>query len=145
MKADFDNLCKRAFSQGAGIPELNELWGNVFLLQNWLFIARGPVNQPQPYIASRADVCNGQDMIRAFTDDQKLTAFAHENKLVEADGSVRSLAIPVQSVVSWLEGFGQYGIYGVWFNSDTKSQGFYSPLVQLRPVKDHLDKTWLNK
>ncbi|HRE68220.1 MAG TPA: hypothetical protein PLM56_09005 [Cyclobacteriaceae bacterium] len=71
MKADFDNLCKRAFSQGAGIPELNELWGNVFLLQNWLFIARGPVNQPQPYIASRADVCNGQDMIRAFTDDQK--------------------------------------------------------------------------
>ncbi len=142
MNADFDTLCKKAFAPGAGIPELNELWGNTFSLASWLFIARGPAAQPQPYIASRADICNGQDMIRAFTDNQKLTAFARENKLLETDGSVRTLSIPTQGIIPWLENYWQHGIYGIWFNSDSGSKGFYSPLTQLRAVKDHLDKTW---
>ena len=142
MNIDFDKLSAEAFSPGAGIPQLNELWGNVFSLSAWNFIARGPIDRPHPYIASRSDVCNGQDMIRAFTDDQKLTAFGRENNLMEADQSVRILSIPTKDIIPWLEGFSQYGIFGIWFNSDKASTGFYSPITQLRPVKNHLDKTW---
>jgi hypothetical protein len=142
MNIDFDKLSELAFATGAGIPHLNELWGHTFSLPNWYFIARGPAHQPNPYIASRADVCHGQDMIRAFTDDKRLMSFGQENNLLEVDQSVRILAIPTSNIVSWLEGYMQYGIYGIWFNSDTASKGYYAPLSQLRPIKEHLDKNW---
>jgi hypothetical protein len=141
-KIDFDNLSRKAFAPGAGIPELNELWGHTFLLPHWNFIARGPVTQPQPYIASRQDVCQGQDMIRSFTDNEKLTAFARQNNLLEADQSVRTLSVPTVNIIPWLLNYSQYGIYGIWFNSDTGSNGYYAPLTQLWAVKEHLDKTW---
>lgn len=142
MEIDFDRLSRLAYSSGAGISELNELWGYTFLLANWHFIARGSMTQPQPYIASRNDVCSGQDMIRAFTDEQKLTAFANQNNLLQADQSVRILSVPTKNIIPWLLNFSQYGIFGIWFNSDTGSEGFYSPLAQLNAIKQHLDATW---
>ncbi|MFI5203452.1 MAG: hypothetical protein ACHQF2_03060 [Flavobacteriales bacterium] len=139
----FDELSKNAYAQGAGVPELNELWGNTFLLNEWFFIGRGPLDHPYPYIASRPDTCEGKNMIRAFTDSDKLTLFAKENDLLETDKSVRILSIPTVNIISWLEGFAQHNVHGVWFNSDTSSSyGYFAPILQLQSIKDYLDKTW---
>lgn len=138
----FDTLSQRAYSQGAGVHELNELWGHTFLLTEWFFIARGSAEHPMPYIASRPDVCEGKNMIRAFTDMEKLKAFAKENNLMEADHNIRMLSIPTEKIINWLQGFIRHGVHGIWFNSDTHSYGYYSPLAQLQAIKDYLDKTW---
>jgi hypothetical protein len=138
----FDTLAGRAYSPGAGIHELNELWGHTFLLTEWHFIARGTLENPAPYIASRADVCEGKNMIRAFTDAEKLKAFARENNLFKDDSSLRILTIPTANIITWLQGFERHGVHGIWFNSNTESHGYYSPLTQLQAIKNYLDKTW---
>jgi hypothetical protein len=138
----FDDLSEKAYRAGAGIPELNELWGHTFALTEWYFIARGPVEHPHPYIASRPDTCEGKNMIRAFTDVDKLTAFAKENNLAEADNSVRMLSVPTVNIVTWLQTFLKHNVYGIWFNSNNESSGYYAPIEQLKEIKTYLHKTW---
>ena len=79
-------------------------------------------------------------MIRAFTDSVRLQHFAKENNLTAPDGSAQMLEIPVKGAVEYLEQFIKYGVHGVWFNSDTVSDGYFIPLAQLRPIKEHLAK-----
>ncbi|MFI5204282.1 MAG: hypothetical protein ACHQF2_07275 [Flavobacteriales bacterium] len=139
----FDLLAKKAYAENAGVPELNELWGNTFLLDNWFFIARGPIGHPHPYIASRPDTCEGKHMIRAFTDTEKLSAFAKENNLLEEDNGIRILTVPTIKIINWITPFAQHEVFGIWFNSDNNSNGFYAPILQLQSIKEYLDKTWV--
>jgi len=63
-----------------------------------------------------------------------LIRFAQENNLTRADGTCNSLSIPTEKIVEYLEQFIADGIHGIWFNSDTGSEGFFIPLKQLRPI-----------
>ena len=139
-EVDFDALARKANQSGGASEELNKLFGAVFALEKWIFIARGELPNVNPYIASKADYQNGQNMIRAFTDSTRLARFAKENNLMSADGSMQMLQIPTDKIVDYLEQFTENGVGGVWFNSDTESDGFSSPLQQLRPIKEHLAK-----
>jgi hypothetical protein len=138
--ADFDALSVKANAPNAPMDDLNALFGAAFGLGEWLFIARGEMPNVNPYIASNAEVAGGQQMIRAFTDSQRLQRFAEENDLTDADGGTQILSIPTEGIVEYLEQFMPYGVHGIWFNSDSKSDGFFIPLKQLRPVKEHLAK-----
>lgn len=138
---DFDALSNKAHGPGGGIPQLNELWGHTFLLKEWLFINRGTLAEPSPYIASRADVCEGKHMMRAFTDEQKLMSFVNENNL-ESNGVPFLLSIPTQNIIPWLQGFARQQVFGIWFNSDIRSNGYYSPLAQLPIIKNYLESNW---
>lgn len=137
---DFDLLSRKANEPNAPMENLNALFGAAFALEKWEFIARGEMPNVNPYVASRADVANGQQMVRAFTDGERLQRFAKENNLTREDGSVDILSVPTGGIVEYLEQFIDYGVHGIWFNSDSISDGFFVPLKQLRPIKEHLAK-----
>ena len=137
---DFDALARRTAESSGTMGDLNNLWGAAFALQEWHFIARGELPSVRPYIASNAEYADGKQMIRAFTDTERLARFAKENNLTGADGSAQILSLPTAKLIDYLEQFIQYGVHGIWFNSDTGSDGFFLPLAQLRPVKEYLAK-----
>ena len=138
--AKFDALARKANESGGAMEDLNELFGAAFALEHWEFISRGELPNPYPYIASHPTVAGNQPMIRAFTGGDRLMRFARENHLVREDGSCDALKIPTANIVEYLEGFIAQGAYGIWFNSDAQSDGFFIPLKQLRPIKEHLTK-----
>ncbi len=138
---NFDALARKSNESGSAMKDLNNLFGATFALEKWLFIARGELPNVNPYIAANADYADGQQMIRGFTDATRLQRFAKENNLTAADGSAQMLEIPTAKIVDYLEGFIQYGVHGVWFNSDRQSDGYFIPLKQLRPIKEHLANT----
>ena len=139
-EVNFDALTIKADQSNGAMEDLIILYGAAFALSEWHFISRGEMPNVSPYIASNAQYADGQPMIRAFTDTKRLLRFAQENNLTEADGSCKSLSIPTEKIVDYLEQFIADGTYGIWFNSDTQSEGFFVPLNQLRPIKEHLDK-----
>jgi hypothetical protein len=136
---DFDALSKKAMETNA-MEDLNALFGAAFALEKWNFISRGELPDVRPYVASNAAVADNQQMIRAFTDTDRLMRFARENDLTEADGSAKILTIPTENIIPYLEGFIEQGAFGVWFNSDSESKDFFIPIKQLQPIKDHLAK-----
>ena len=135
---NFDALARKSNESGGAMDDLNNLFGATFALEKWLFIARGELPNVNPYVAANADYAGGQQMIRAFTDSDRLQRFARENNLTDADGSAQILEIPVGGAVEYLEQFIPYSVHGVWFNSDTESDGYFIQLKQLRPIKEHL-------
>ncbi len=137
---DFDALARKTAASDGTMGDLNNLWGAAFALSEWHFIARGELPNVRPYIASNAEYAEGKQMIRAFTDTARLQRFAVENNLTGADGSAQILSLPTAKLVEYLEQFIPYGVHGIWFNSDTQSDGFFLPLAQLRPVKEYLAK-----
>jgi hypothetical protein len=143
-EADFDALARRATETGA-IKDLDNLFRHAFALRDWHFIARGQFPDVRPYIASNAQTADGQYMIRAFTDTDRLLRFALENSLMEKDATGEEnaliLSVPTDKIIGYLEQFTSQGVYGIWFNSDTKSEGFFIPLKQLRPIKEHLESS----
>ncbi|HEY8561085.1 MAG TPA: hypothetical protein VIL74_11990 [Pyrinomonadaceae bacterium] len=137
---DFDALARKTAESNGAIDDLNELWSAAFALPEWHFIARGELPNISPYIASNANYANGAQMARAFTDTDRALRFAKENNLTKADASAPLLSLPTAKAVDYLEQFIQFGVHGIWFNSDSGSDGFFLPLKQLRPVKEHLAK-----
>jgi hypothetical protein len=142
---NFDDLSQKTTESNGAIDDLNNLYGHALALPEWYFIARGEFPDITPYIASNAKYADGKHMVRAFTDKERLQRFAKENNLTGDDGEVLTLDIPTGSIIDYLEQFISNGVYGIWFNSDTESKGFYAPLAQLRPIKTHLEKiNWKN-
>ena len=137
---DFDALNRKSNESGGAKEDLNNLFGATFALERWLFIARGRFLNINPYVAANPDYAGGQQMIRAFTDADRLQRFARENNLTDADSSTPMLEISTEKIVEYLERFISLGVHGVWFNSDTQSDGYFIPLKQLRPIKEHLAK-----
>ncbi len=135
---NFDALAQKTVEPNGSMEALNNLYGAVFALEKWHFIARGAAPNVNPYIASNDEYADGQHMIRAFTDTVRLMNFARENNLTEADGTAAIMSLPTAGIVEYLEQFVPYGVQGIWFNSDTQSDGFFLPIKQLRAVKEHL-------
>lgn len=137
---DFDALSRQATESDSAMDDMNNLYGAVFALPQWHFIARGEFPDVRPYIALNAQVADGQYMIRAFTDTDKLYRFAQENNLMQPDATSKEaaliLSLPTETIVDYLEQFIPQGVHGIWFNSDSKSDGFFAPLKQLRPIQE---------
>ncbi len=137
---DFDALAQKAIQSNGAIEDLNALYARAFALSQWHFIARGELPHVNPYIASNAEFASGQPMVRAFTGTERLMRFARENNLTNAAGEAAMLSIPTDNIVDYLEQFIAEGVHGIWFNSDSGSDGFFVPLQQLRPIQDHLQR-----
>jgi hypothetical protein len=142
-EVDFDSLARKTMESDGAIEALNNLYGHVFALPKWHFIARGQFPDVSPYVASNAQFAGGQYMVRAFTDTDRLLRFAKENALMGTDAvggeEVLILSVPTEKIVDYLEQFIPQGVHGIWFNSDTESDGFFVPLKQLRPIKEYLE------
>ena len=137
---DFDDLATQSFAEDATVEDQNELWGHVFSLEEWYFIARGEAPNLYPFIGINKQVANGQPMIRAFTDQDRLFEFAKEYDLLDASGSAPALTVAVKDIMPFLAQFEQ-DVYGIWFNSDPTSVGFLSPLQQLPRIKQFLEES----
>lgn len=139
---NFDTLSQKSRESNGALEDLDNLYGHTFALPQWHFIARGQFPNVRPYIASNAQVAGGQYMVRAFTDTDRLLRFAKENNLMETDAvgkeNVSILSLPSDTIVDYLEQFIAQGVHGIWFNSDTGSEGFFAPLHQLRAIQEHL-------
>jgi len=137
----FDVLAREAMESGGGMTEMGNLYGHAFALPHWHFVARGQLPNVSPYVASNAAYADGKPMLRAFTDTERLQRFAKENNLTDASGGAPILSIPTAGILDYVEGFIQHGVFGIWFNSDASSEGFFAPLAQLRRMKTHLEDT----
>src|SRR5688572_22688155 len=102
---DFDALARRTVASNGAMEDLNELYGAAFALPEWHFIARGEFPNVSPYVAANAAYADGQQMVRAFTDTERLQRFAKENHLTQADGSALMLSIPTGNIIEYLEQF----------------------------------------
>ncbi len=140
---DFDALAQQVMDSNGAMDHLNALYAEAFRLPTWYFVARGELPEVHPYVASNAGHSGGRAMVRAFTDTDRLYRFAQENGLLGEDGQAPALSIPVGGIVEYLEAFIQHGAYGIWFNSDSGSNGFSVPLQQLRPIREHLARLGL--
>jgi hypothetical protein len=144
-EVNFDDLSRKTIQSDGAMEDLNNLYGHAFALPEWHFIARGEFPNFNPYIASNAEFAGGRQMVRAFTDTARLQRFAKENNLTQPNGGNLILSIPTGKIVDYLEQFISHGVYGIWFNSDTESEGFFVPLQQLRPIKEYLGRiNWEN-
>ncbi|MBV9868743.1 MAG: hypothetical protein JO316_25580 [Abitibacteriaceae bacterium] len=138
-EVNFDELAQKAMQSNGALEDVDTLYAHAFALPQWHFIARGAFPNVVPYVAANAAVADGQYMIRAFTDTDRLLRFAQENNLTEADGGALILSLPTDNIIDYLEQFMAEGVHGIWFNSDSGSDGFFAPLRQLRPLKAHLE------
>ncbi|RYG70175.1 hypothetical protein EON80_08440 [bacterium] len=145
QEIDFDALSLKAAESNVAIEHFSNLYGNVFLLPVWYFVARGEVPNVGPYIASNAGMAEGKPMIRAFTDSERLTRFVKENQLEDANGNHLAISIPTDDIITYLEGLMASGVYGIWFNSDTQSNGFLVPIERLRPIQEFLTQNQWGK
>ena len=140
-RVDFDQLCKRAYSQESSLKDKDDLWLEVFRLPEWFFIARGVLPNVYPYIAEANIIEPNSHWIYAFTDTNRATFYAKKNNLFTEDHNTPLLSIPNNdNLIPWILQFYDQGVKGVFFNAD--GQGFFVPITQLLPIQEHLLDTY---
>ncbi len=143
IMADFDALSTAANVEDAGIGAKGALYSAAFKLTAWHFIARGEFPNIRPYVAANPTVVDGAAMLKAFTDTDRLHAFAKECGLTNAAGDSLILSLPVEGILPMLALCAERGVWGLHFNADSGSQGFYAPLKQMPIIREHLASTGL--
>jgi hypothetical protein len=135
---DFDALSATANAEEATIHDKSALYGAAFKLPSWHFIARGEFPNIRPYVAANPTVVDGAAMLKAFTDTDRLHAFAKECGLTNAAGESLILSLPVEGILPMLAACAEQGVWGLHFNADSGSHGFYAPLRQMPIIREHL-------
>lgn len=142
-KVDFDALSKAAYAEGSKLIEKDVLWTEVFKLSEWYFIARGTPPNVVPYIGKAPEIEAGSLWLFAFTDADRAVDYAKKNELGSDDGSQFYLSVPNnRTTIPWILGYKDSDVKGVYFNAD--GYGFYAPLRQLKPIKEHLSNEYPN-
>ncbi len=136
---EFDFLAKAAYSPEGTFEDKDHLWARALGLGVVYAIARGELPDVSPYIASNAGVASGQPLLKVFTDTERLHDFAEANGLLDPDGGVSALALPLAGLLRAAHDYARSGIYGIHFNADEASYGFFTPFEQLPYIQEHLD------
>lgn len=137
---EFDFLAKAAYTPEGTFDDKDRLWTKALGLKEVYAIARGQFPDIYPYIASNAGIASGQPLVKVFTDTDRLLAFAEANQLLDADGAASVLTLPVSGLIRAAHDYARSGIYGIHFNPDTDSYGFFTPFEQLPYIREHLDR-----
>lgn len=137
---DFDRLSVVANDVDASMSDQDALFGAAFRLAEWHFVARGGLPDVRPYVAADPAIAGGAPMVKAFTDTQRLHAFARENDLIGPAGEVDILSLPVDTLLPTMADLAEQGVTHIHFNADRESYGFFVPLVQLPIIRARLDK-----
>ena len=136
---DIDALADAAYHRPGGaegaVEDKNALWVAVFKLKAWLVLMspRATVKGPEPHVTAY----DGKRWVMAFTDPDKLRAYAREHELAGEHGEVRMLSLRVPLAMEWLASLQEKGIHGVRFNQGP--HGWYAPLAQLEPIRTFLE------
>jgi hypothetical protein len=110
------------------------LWKETFHLEKWHFITKplSERNEPKPFIGE----VDGKGWMYIFTDGLHARKFGEAQGLVNANGSIHTIAMEPKKAVEWLYGWGELGVYGLRFNEG--EFGWFAPIGNLRPMMEYL-------
>lgn len=136
---DFDLMSEKAYGGSGTRADGLALWAAAFSLKSWYFIGRGKFPDVHPYMASNPTIIDGATAVKAFTDADKLRAFARENGLLDEKGVVVILEFSIEDVERKLAAYEGDAPF-LHFNADSGSKGFYSPIANLGRLRAALVK-----
>ncbi len=138
---DLDRLAREGLAHGAPREAMDALFTATFRLPHWLFIATGDASAHQAHVKRDPGLERGAPMVKAFTDEARLQAYARENGLVGPDvaAPVLRLAVPDEAI-AFLGGLAEAGVTHIHFNANRASDDHYLPLVQMPIVHRHLQR-----
>jgi hypothetical protein len=131
--AELDALNEACRAAPDDIDAQIRLWRAVAALDRWVFINRGPEDDPRPY-AIGAEPGN---LLCIYSSGTRAQEAAYANGLVPPDATVSLLAIPMPAAIDWVISFGELGVAGVTI--DYPRLGAWCPLpnlARLRPAQD---------
>ncbi|WP_378144353.1 hypothetical protein ACFJGV_12860 [Cnuibacter sp. UC19_7] len=129
--ADIDRKAARLRAEPESFAAMDGLWRAVYGLERWIFLARGTEEAPKPY----AGELSPGPMLFAFTTPDRAREGGRSVGLSDEESSLL-LAVPLPGAIEWAASFGQAGIAGIAF--DIPSAGYYAPLGNLLPMRDHM-------
>jgi len=136
-KVDFDQLCKKAYPSEASLQDKDNLWLELFKLEQWHFIAQGTVAEISPYVGEAKKIEPDSQWLYCFTDSNRATYFAKRANLRMDDLNSPVISVPNNSeLMEWLDKFIAEGVKGIFYNAD--GSGFYVPLTQISAIRKHL-------
>jgi hypothetical protein len=100
------------------------LWRAVFALEKWLFIARGPDEQPTPFAATTEQ----GPAIFAFSTPERAQAAA-AGFGIPSEEAGRLLAVPLPDGAGWVASYAEVGVQSLVF--DAPVVGAMAPLENL--------------
>ena len=140
-KVDFDQLCKNAYHAEATLQDKDNLWLEVFKLDEWHFIARGTSPEIHAYVAEAEILEPDSIWLYAFSSSNRATFYAKDHGLFQDDLENPILAIPNnQKIIDWVEKHKDYGVKGIFFNAD--GHGFFTTLRQINPIREHIHESY---
>jgi hypothetical protein len=113
---------------------MDGLWRAVYALPSWAFIARGTDDAPTPFVGE----LDAGPMVFAFTTLGRAREGALSAGLDE-DAASKVLSVPLPGAIEWLAALAESGVRGVVF--DLPRFGYFAPLQNLVPMRDHLAST----
>lgn len=129
--ADIDRKAARLRAEPQSFAAMDGLWRAVYGLERWIFIARGSQDDPKPY----AGELSPGPMVFAFTTAERALEGGRSVGLGDEEASLL-LAVPMPGAIEWVASFAGSGIAGIAF--DVPSAGYYAPLTNLLPMRDHM-------
>jgi len=122
-------LARAGGDETDGVTAQRALWGAVFALPRWLFVARGGEDEPRPFIGVPDEI----PTIFAFTTGTRARAFAVDRLGLPEEEAGLMLAIRTASAVEWVAGFAEHGVQRIMFDDE-----FFAPIGNLIPIRDDL-------
>lgn len=131
---DFDALATAVRESNGSREALDALWGAVYELEDWYFIARGEMPDLTPYCA----VIEGKPMVHIFTDSDQCDACARQFGFVDDDDCTPFIAMGPEGFLGWLDLLQSNNVWGMYFNHGPNN--FFAPLTNAIPMRDYFRK-----
>ena len=129
-----DSLSDAVRASGGALDAQSALWGAVFSLEKWWFVARGVLPEVGPLVGT----VDGVPSLLAFTSIARAGEFARAHGFVQDDeGQV--LAVPTVGILDMCDQFAAQGVQRIVVDQGTL--GFFAPLAQLRPIHDFIRRS----
>jgi len=125
-----EKVKKMPFKEGQ-----NLLWKETFSLDKWHFITKPVVDisDPKPFIGE----AEGKGWMYVFTDGPHARKFGEAQRLVNAEGSINTIAMEPAKAVEWLCKWAEAGVYGIMFNAGEFC--WFAPIANLKPIMEYLN------
>jgi hypothetical protein len=137
---DFDKLADAALAKGfKDMDANNALWTALFGLEQWHLMTFPDSKSMPPGL--NIETHDGKKWIMAFTDTDRLHAYAKERKQLNSDGTMKGMSIPSQTSFDFFGGLKKQGVFGIRFNQG--EHGWFAPIDGPRNIHAFLKKKGL--
>jgi hypothetical protein len=131
---DIDRKAARLRAEPQSFAAMDGLWRAVYGLDRWIFIARVSQDAPQPFMVEPGD----GPLLLAYTTGERAVEGGMKQGLSREEASLL-LAIPLPGAIEWAASFAQAGVRAIAF--DLPRFGYFAPLGNLLPMRDHIAST----